>query len=301
MQSPPSVRTRKARMEFIMECLKVKERLEAMILKRPASFVSCFSQNVAEQGGHQSLRDARPDLAIAGAIVRDVEELKVVPDEGDIDIEKEVRNGNMVRGSFSMSGVTADMMQDEQRLAMRIAIAEIPFELGLSTTKDNVVINKVVPQADGTVKIEYSILLAEEDMNVNSDLISDALDEIRSTVNRKGGQRLLNSICRAADAIGDHSWSMLGDASIIGDKDNVGTVASLLRPVSRHSSILGRSGALLPKKKLQALPGKSALFSPPDSLKKPNQLAAVQLNSHDATPESPAGTQSCMEITFCLH
>merc|ERR1711981_306329 len=86
MQSPPSVRTRKARMEFIMECLKVKERLEAMILKRPASFVSCFSQNVAEQGGHQSLRAARPDLAIAaGAIVRDVEELKVVPDEGDID------------------------------------------------------------------------------------------------------------------------------------------------------------------------------------------------------------------------
>ena len=286
MQSPPSVRTRKARMEFIMECLKVKERLEAMILKRPASFVSCFSQKVAEQGGHQSLRDARPDLAIAGAIVRDVEELKVAvdADEADQNLEKKAQNGNLVRGSFSMRGVTVDMMQDEQRLALRMALAEIPFELGLNTTKDKVAIDKVVPQPDGTIKIEYSILLEERDMKENSDLISDALDEIRSTVNRKGGQRLLNSVCRAADAIGDHSWAMLGDACIIGDKDNVGNVASLMRPVSHHSALLGRPGGLLPKK-LQVLPAKSALFSPPQNLKKPNQLAAVQINVHDVKPE----------------
>ena len=265
-------------MEFIMECLEVKERLEAMILKRPASFVSCFSQKVTEQGGHQSLRDARPDLAIAGAIVRDVEEVKVIHDTDESDLEKKAKNGNKVRGSFALRGITVDMMQDEQRLAMRMALAEIPFELGLDTTKDDVAIDKVIQQADGTIKIEYSILLREKDMQINSDLVTDALEEIRTTVNRKGGMRLFNSICRAADAIGDHSWAMMTDAVIIGDKDNAANVASLMRPVS----LLGRSNALLPKTKLGALPVKSSLFTAPESRKKPSKLAAVQ---PDAKPE----------------
>ena len=85
-----------------------------------------------------------------------------------------------------------------KKRAFRTALAEIPYDLGLKTTQDNVSVD-FVRQKDGTVRVAYSIAL--QDAGDDPEILSEIMQEVRETIGKNGGQKFMQVLRRKAKTL----------------------------------------------------------------------------------------------------
>eukprot|EP00750_Incisomonas_marina_P026019 INCI5864.18.p1 GENE.INCI5864.18~~INCI5864.18.p1 ORF type:complete len:3168 (+),score=718.64 INCI5864.18:265-9768(+) len=85
-----------------------------------------------------------------------------------------------------------------KKRAFRVALAEIPYDLGLKTTKDNVIVD-FKRQKDGTVRVGYSITL--QDAGDDPDILAEIMTEVRDSIGKNGGQKFMQVLRRKAKTL----------------------------------------------------------------------------------------------------
>jgi Ca2+-binding EF-hand superfamily protein len=85
-----------------------------------------------------------------------------------------------------------------KKRAFCTALAEIPYDLGLKTTSDNVSV-EFKRQKDGTVKVAYSISL--QDTDNDPDILQEIVDEVRDSIGKNGGRKFMQVLRRKAKTL----------------------------------------------------------------------------------------------------